>query len=100
MYNHAKELDITLMTISHRPSLLKYHDHLLSLQGDSTGSYELTGIASDAERHTTLSREIQAIREKLRDVQQWKDRLSEVKAELQTGTTPSLTRSYSSSSSE
>ncbi|KAJ9079152.1 ATP-binding cassette long-chain fatty acid transporter pxa1 [Entomophthora muscae] len=98
MYNHAKELGITLMTISHRPSLFKYHDHLLSLSGDSSGGYELTGIASDAERHTTLSREIQMIQDKLRDVQQWKDRLSEIKAELQTGNAPVMTSPLSSPS--
>ncbi|OCF40747.1 ATP-binding cassette, subfamily D (ALD), peroxisomal long-chain fatty acid import protein [Kwoniella heveanensis CBS 569] len=35
MYEHAKSLGITLVTISHRPSLLKYHNRHLRL-GDPT----------------------------------------------------------------
>ncbi|WRT63771.1 uncharacterized protein IL334_000696 [Kwoniella shivajii] len=35
MYEHAKNLGITLVTISHRPSLLKYHNRHLRL-GDPT----------------------------------------------------------------
>ncbi|KAI0244035.1 ATP-binding cassette long-chain fatty acid transporter pxa1 [Massospora cicadina] len=85
MYTHAKELGITLLTISHRPSLLKYHAQLLSLRGDASGGYELAGIASEAERHTTLSREIQALRDKLKDVHQWKRRLEAIRSELQMG---------------
>jgi len=37
MYEHAKSLGITLVTISHRPSLLKYHNRHLRL-GDSAGA--------------------------------------------------------------
>ncbi|KAF8755653.1 ABC transporter transmembrane region 2 [Rhizoctonia solani] len=37
MYQHAKDLGITLITISHRPTLNKYHKWLLTLWGDSTG---------------------------------------------------------------
>merc|ERR1739848_769899 len=29
MYNHAKELGITLITVSHRSSLWKFHTHVL-----------------------------------------------------------------------
>ncbi|WVQ86068.1 hypothetical protein IAT38_008236 [Cryptococcus sp. DSM 104549] len=38
MYEHAKNLDITLVTISHRPSLLKYHNRHLRL-GDPSPSH-------------------------------------------------------------
>jgi ABC-type uncharacterized transport system fused permease/ATPase subunit len=29
MYTHSKEIGITLITVSHRPTLWKYHDYLL-----------------------------------------------------------------------
>lgn len=36
MYNHSKELGITLITVSHRPTLWKYHDYLLRMDGGYT----------------------------------------------------------------
>lgn len=33
LYEHCRHLGITLFTISHRPSLYKYHTHLLQLDG-------------------------------------------------------------------
>ncbi|KAA1129815.1 hypothetical protein PGTUg99_004444 [Puccinia graminis f. sp. tritici] len=55
MYQHAKELGITLITISHKPSLLKYHDYLLKLGTTPTDSeaqngWELSKIGSEAEK--------------------------------------------------
>lgn len=37
IYSQAKDLGITLITCSHRPSLKKYHDYLLKLDGE--GNY-------------------------------------------------------------
>jgi ABC-type uncharacterized transport system fused permease/ATPase subunit len=34
MYTHAKNLGITLITVSHRPSLWKYHKSLIRFLGD------------------------------------------------------------------
>ncbi|KAG2151202.1 ABC transporter transmembrane region 2-domain-containing protein [Suillus bovinus] len=45
MYEHAKALGITLITISLRPSLTKYHTHILTLTGDGTGSWTFNRIA-------------------------------------------------------
>ncbi len=33
MYTHCRELGICLITVSHRPSLWKYHDFKLELDG-------------------------------------------------------------------
>ncbi|KAG2129302.1 ABC transporter transmembrane region 2-domain-containing protein, partial [Suillus cothurnatus] len=46
MYEHAKVLGITLITISLRPSLTKYHTHILTLTGDGTGSWTFNRIAA------------------------------------------------------
>lgn len=40
MYNHSKELGITLITVSHRPTLWKYHDYLLRMNGEGDYTFE------------------------------------------------------------
>ncbi|WWC66769.1 uncharacterized protein I206_100674 [Kwoniella pini CBS 10737] len=42
MYEHAKNLGITLVTISHRPSLLKYHNRHLRLGDPTSHTYPAT----------------------------------------------------------
>jgi ATP-binding cassette subfamily D (ALD) long-chain fatty acid import protein len=50
MYEEAKRLGITLMTVSHRRSLWKYHEKIL--QFDGQGNYVFTKL--DAERRFQL----------------------------------------------
>ena len=50
MYDKAKALGITLMTVSHRRSLWKYHDNIL--QFDGQGNYIFTKL--DAEKRLEL----------------------------------------------
>ena len=50
MYENAKALGITLMTVSHRRSLWKYHGHIL--QFDGQGGYIFTRL--DAEKRMKL----------------------------------------------
>jgi ATP-binding cassette subfamily D (ALD) long-chain fatty acid import protein len=50
MYETAKKLGITLMTVSHRRSLWKYHQKIL--QFDGQGRYIFTGL--DWERRLKL----------------------------------------------
>ena len=48
MYEYAtKELGITLFTISHRPSLFKYHDYLLRFDGEGNCSFMRQGDGND-----------------------------------------------------
>ncbi|KAF8601576.1 hypothetical protein BDV93DRAFT_524751 [Ceratobasidium sp. AG-I] len=81
MYQHAKDLDITLITISHRPSLNKYHKRLLTLWGDSTGSWTYTSVGTEEER-MELDREIEQLESRLTEVAQWEKRLREVADDL------------------
>lgn len=50
MYETAKQLDITLITVSHRRSLWKYHENIL--QFDGQGGFIFTKL--DAERRLEL----------------------------------------------
>lgn len=57
MYDNAKALGITLMTVSHRRSLWKYHQNIL--QFDGQGGYIFTKL--DAERRLELEEYVSAI---------------------------------------
>lgn len=76
MYDHAKELGITLMTVSHRRSLWKYHG--LILQFDGQGKYIFTKL--DAERRLALEDEREEIESKLRQVPELRRRIEELSA--------------------
>jgi len=81
MYARAKELGITLITISHRPSLFKYHDVLLRLLGED-GQWELERLNSDEGEAKGFLDEIKELEEKLKDVDSWKKRVTEIQGEL------------------
>ncbi|KAF9455019.1 adrenoleukodystrophy protein [Macrolepiota fuliginosa MF-IS2] len=64
MMEHATDLGITLLTVSHRPSLWKYHQ--LILHYDGQGGYVFTEL--DAEKRLALQEEKQALEAKLLEV--------------------------------
>nr|CAG8526174.1 15578_t:CDS:10 [Entrophospora candida] len=76
MYEHAKELGISLLTVSHRPSLWHYHDHILQVSG-----YVFTKL--DAERRLALQEEKQVLEQKLVEAPKLQIRLNEIKAVLE-----------------
>ncbi|GAA5910024.1 uncharacterized protein JCM6883_000526 [Sporobolomyces salmoneus] len=80
MYQHAKDLGITLITISHRPSLFKHHMFLLHLIG-SEGKWELEQIG-EAEQSVSFQKEIESLQDKLKEVDQWKRRLADIDSQL------------------
>ncbi|CAJ0833041.1 13102_t:CDS:10 [Entrophospora sp. SA101] len=84
MYQHAKDIGITLITISHRPSLFKYHSHLLKLSGEK-GTWTFTTIGTPEER-MSLDKEVAALENKLKDVEKIKERIDEINKELQLST--------------
>ncbi|XP_067677885.1 ATP-binding cassette sub-family D member 3-like [Haliotis asinina] len=45
MYNHSREVGITLFTVSHRKSLWKHHEYYLKMDG--RGEYEFKPITAD-----------------------------------------------------
>ncbi|KAI9311286.1 ABC transporter transmembrane region 2-domain-containing protein [Dichotomocladium elegans] len=78
MYTHATSLGISLLTVSHRPSLWQYHNFIL--QYDGQGGYVFTKL--DAEKRLALQEEKNAIEQKLIEVPKLQARLQELK-ELQ-----------------
>ncbi|KAF8746273.1 hypothetical protein AX14_000068 [Amanita brunnescens Koide BX004] len=76
MMDHATHLGITLLTVSHRPSLWKYH--ALILHYDGQGGYVFTKL--DAEKRLALQEEKQSLESKLLEVPKMKARLSELRA--------------------
>jgi len=74
MMEHATKLGITLLTVSHRPSLWKYHAMILHYDGQ--GGYVFTKL--DAEKRLALQEEKQALEAKLLDVPKMKARLAEL----------------------
>ena len=80
MYAKAKELGITLITISHRPSLFKYHEVLLRLTGEN-GAWETDFIGAETEQ-LSMEHEIEDLEKKMAEVEGWKTRIGEIQKEL------------------
>ncbi|KIW77275.1 hypothetical protein Z517_09721 [Fonsecaea pedrosoi CBS 271.37] len=74
MYETAKGLGTTLMTVSHRRSLWKYHSMIL--QFDGQGGYVFCPL--DAERRIKLEDEKEELETLLRGVDAWEARLKEL----------------------
>lgn len=76
MYDTAKRLGTTLMTVSHRRSLWRYHSRIL--QFDGQGGYVFTKL--DAERRMALEDEKEEIDMQLRAVPEIERRIAELTA--------------------
>ncbi|CAN6606280.1 peroxisomal long-chain fatty acid import protein 2 [Trichomonascus vanleenenianus] len=78
MYTHARALGTSLLTVSHRPSLWKYHN--LILQFDGAGGYVFTNL--DAEARLKLEEEKLRLDLELRSVPDMQERLQSLKSIL------------------
>lgn len=74
MMEQATALGITLLTVSHRPSLWKYHSTILQLDGQ--GGYIFTQL--DAEKRLAIQEEKQDLETKLLEIPKMKLRLAEL----------------------
>lgn len=79
IYTHATELGISLLTVSHRPSLWKYHNWIL--QYDGQGGYVFTQL--DPEKRLRLQEEKNTIEMKLAEVPKLQKRLAELKQQFE-----------------
>lgn len=82
LYETCKEKGITLITISTRASLKKYHMYNLILgQGERGDEWELERIGTEREK-MQVERELQELRERLSKVDEWTRRRQEIDDEL------------------
>ncbi|KAI9853103.1 MAG: hypothetical protein M1838_001604 [Thelocarpon superellum] len=82
LYERAKEKGITLITISTRASLKKYHTYNLSLGGGADGTaWEFERIGTEKEK-MNVQRELQDLKDRLAHVAQWQARRQELEDEL------------------
>jgi ATP-binding cassette subfamily D (ALD) long-chain fatty acid import protein len=82
LYEQAKEKGITLITISTRASLKKYHTFNLTLgMGPDGSEWEYERIGTEKEK-MNVERELQELRERMTQVEQWKKRHEEIEKEL------------------
>lgn len=82
LYQTAKEKSITLITISTRASLKKYHSFNLKLGlGDEGADWEFQKIGTDEEK-LGVEKELQELQERLGQVEEWKRRREEIESEL------------------
>jgi ATP-binding cassette subfamily D (ALD) long-chain fatty acid import protein len=82
LYETLKSRGVTLLTISTRASLKRYHDYVLTLglgpQGDE---WEMLRIGTESEKDS-VEKEIAELKERLSNVEEWKRRKSEIESEL------------------
>ncbi|KAL1881641.1 ATP-binding cassette long-chain fatty acid transporter pxa1 [Paecilomyces lecythidis] len=82
LYERAKEKGITLITISTRASLKKYHTFTLTLGLGSRGDeWEFERIGTEKEK-LGVEKELQELRKRLDKVEEWKKRREDIEDEL------------------
>lgn len=83
LYERCKAKGITLITISTRASLKRYHTHLLTLGlGESGEEWEFQRIGTASEK-SSVEKELAELRERLAKVEQWTARRAEIEQELE-----------------
>lgn len=70
LFNLLKRYRFNFITISQRPTLIKYHDLLLEISGKSSGSWHLQTLGTD-EAINSIEHEIEELEEKLENVKLW-----------------------------
>ncbi|KAH7321380.1 ABC transporter transmembrane region 2-domain-containing protein [Stachybotrys elegans] len=82
LYETCKDKGITLITVSTRASLKKYHTFNLILGlGDNGDEWQFERIGTEREK-MQVEKEVQELRERLAQVEDWKQRREEIEKEL------------------
>uniref|UniRef100_A0A1I7V4M5 ABC transporter domain-containing protein n=1 Tax=Caenorhabditis tropicalis TaxID=1561998 RepID=A0A1I7V4M5_9PELO len=77
IYQSIKDVGITLLTVTHRPSLWKFHTHLIQYDGE--GGYKVSSLNEKTiGERMSYSEEKHQLERQLAEVPRWKERLQEV----------------------
>ncbi|AET38142.1 ATP-binding cassette long-chain fatty acid transporter PXA1 Ecym_2410 [Eremothecium cymbalariae DBVPG len=79
LFNMLKKFRFNFISISQRPSLIKYHDYLLEITTNSNWQYQTLG--SD-EAITSIDTEIESLESKLSQIHNWEKEREELKRKL------------------
>lgn len=83
LYEQCKEKGITLITISTRASLKRYHTFNLTLGlGEDGSEWDWERIGTEKEK-MGVERELKELRESLAKVKEWEERKKEIEGELE-----------------
>ena len=83
LYERCKDRGITLLTISTRVSLKRYHEWNLDLgQGEEGDEWVFDRIGTEEEKEG-VERELESLRERLAQVEGWRKRRDEINTELE-----------------
>ena len=82
LYETLKARNVTLLTISTRARLKKYHDFVFTLGlGERGDEWEMQRIGTESEKDG-VEKEIKELKERLAKVEVWKKRKAEIEEEL------------------
>lgn len=81
LFNLLKRYRFNFISISQRPSLIKYHDLLLEVSEDKEGSWNLQTLGTE-EAITSIDNEIEELEKKLENVKKWELERQELQNKL------------------
>lgn len=83
MYHSAKDAGITLITISHRPTLFKYHPYLLRIgEGRDGKQWEFSQIGTSQSLAQSVEAEMRRLTRALGEMDGLRERLDAINGEL------------------
>lgn len=81
LFNLLKRYRFNFISISQRPSLIKYHDLLLEITDTTAGSWQLQALGT-AEAITSIDHEIDELSKKMANVAKWELEREELQGKL------------------
>ena len=82
MYSRAKDMGISLLTISHRPSLLKHHSFLLRINGAShPEEWQWSSLTQEAAR-MNVDKEMAQLKSRIQEEDTLRKRLTDINHQL------------------
>ncbi|EDO14881.1 hypothetical protein Kpol_1012p10, partial [Vanderwaltozyma polyspora DSM 70294] len=83
LFNLLRKYRFNFISISQRPSLIKYHDQLLEISESNDGTWSLQTLGTD-EAITSIENEIEELEKKLTNVKNWETERTVLQTKLAT----------------